>query len=138
VATQALLSEGLAVALDRAPDVEVIEMAGRADSLLRRGLPPEVVARSAAARFYITMNPVRRRDSVSFNILVHDLDARFRQMRTIQTPFLPIAEAGAAMSPRSWPRLLRRWPRCRPWPRGAKIRDLPLRRGTAVGRERGR
>jgi hypothetical protein len=100
VATQALLSEGLAVALDRAPDVEVIEMAGRADSLLRRGLPPEVVARSAAARFYITMNPVRRRDSVSFNILVHDLDARFRQMRTIQTPFLPIAEAGAAMSPR--------------------------------------
>jgi hypothetical protein len=100
VATQTILLEGLAAALDRAPNVEVVEVAGRADSLLRRGLPAEVVARSAAARFYVTMNPVRRRDSVSFNILVHDLDARFRQMRTIQTPFLPIAEAGAAMSPR--------------------------------------
>ncbi len=99
-ATQAILLDGLADALARAPGVEVVEVAGRADSLLRRGLPAEVVARSAAARFFVTMNPVRRRDSVSFTITVHDLDARFRQMRTIQTPFLPIAEAGASMSPR--------------------------------------
>jgi len=71
-------------ALAESPLVELVPLAGRADSLFVRGAPPEAVARYSNARFYLTMSPMRRNDSLGVTVSLHDLEAGSRQNRTLQ------------------------------------------------------
>lgn len=64
--------------------LQVVPVSSRVDSLLALGMPAEAVARLSSARFYVTMQPLRQRDSVGANVTIHDLAAGSRQLRTLR------------------------------------------------------
>jgi len=73
----------VSTALGESRRLDVVSTTGRSDTLLASGVPPEAVARYSNARFYLTMAPVRLRDSVGVVVLIHDLDPGSRQVRTL-------------------------------------------------------
>jgi len=98
-ANQQELAERVSAALAEVPRLHLVATTGRADTLLARGVPPEAVARLSDARFYLTMAPLRQRDSVGVAVSIHDLSAGSRQARTLRImlptqqgrPSLPLA-----------------------------------------------
>jgi len=90
------LIDSVTAALKRAPMVEVVS-AERAQAMMRAGSPPEVAARSADARYSVTVVPMRRRDSVAYTVIVRDLFSRGRVERILRTPYALNADAQRAL-----------------------------------------
>lgn len=88
-ANQQELSQRVGAALTETSRFEVVAANARADTLLARGVPAEAVARLNSARFYLTMAPLRQRDSVGVAVSLHDLAAGSRQSRTLRV-MLPV------------------------------------------------
>jgi eukaryotic-like serine/threonine-protein kinase len=92
-----VVMDSLASVLDHLPGVQRAVLP-KLDSLIRRGEAIERAVESTDSRFVVTVIPSRRRDSVSYTILVQDREARVRPVRTVRTPFAPLAQAGEVMT----------------------------------------
>lgn len=92
-----VVMDSLASVLDHLPGVNRAALP-KLDSLMRRAEAIEQAVRSSDSRFVVTVIPSRRRDSVSYTIMVQDREARVRPVRTVRTPFAPLAQAGEVMT----------------------------------------
>lgn len=84
--------DSLSAVLDHMPGLAHVSMP-RLDSLLRQGQAFEKAIESSDSRFVVTLIPSRRRDSLSYTIMVQDREARVRPVRTIRTPSAPLGSA---------------------------------------------
>lgn len=85
--------ENLTLVLDQIPGLHRVPLP-QLDSLMRRGDAFEKAIESADSRFVVTVIPSRRRDSLSYTIMVQDREARVRPVRTVRTALAPVDRAG--------------------------------------------
>lgn len=89
--------DSLATVLDRLPGVSRVA-APDLEAGLRFSEALTKAGEATDSRFVISVVPTRRRDSVGYSITIQDREARIRPVRTVRTPFVPMAEAGAALT----------------------------------------